>query len=248
MKDHRVIVIDQTLDGIDKDLSKYIHMLIKPHRNLGFAKGMNTGIRLADSKYVTCANDDIEFINDKWWKGIEEAFASDTYMGAVNPMSVKEPGWGYGLKEDIEHLPYKESYTEEEYKFLSSVKSGSIDGIATWCTTFRKDILDLKGYFDESFYPGGGEDYDIGGRFYDGDYPTVKTGRYRMVATSRSWVYHHWGKSVNGNNKGMSLPIIDELRSNSLSKLYTSPSGKDCFNGHPTKAIRQIREVNIVDL
>lgn len=218
----RVIVIDQTLDGMS-ELSKdpRVHMYIRPYRNLGFSHSMNTGIRISSTKYVTCSNDDVEFVDDRWWSGIIETFDQDKQIKAVNPMSITEPGWGYGCnknspeelvkqkeselhcqfnreEERFEHLPYKEAYSKEEYDFLLAQKNGHIDGIITWCTTFDREALDYKGVFDERFFPGGGEDYDIGGRFYSMFYPSKQANpadRYRMVATSKSWAWHHLSKS-----------------------------------------------------
>lgn len=217
-----VILIDQTLEGC-KWLAddKRVQMYIRPYRNLGFAHAMNTGIRISNTPYVTCSNDDVEFVDKRWWHGIMDTFELDKQIKAVNPMSIAEPGWGYGCnknspeelvtqketelrckfnreEERFEHLPYKESYTTEDYDYLLSRKSGYIDGIITWCTTFAKEALDEKGLFDERFFPGGGEDYDIGGRFYSIYWPE-RTGnpmkRYRMVATARSWAWHHLSKS-----------------------------------------------------
>lgn len=141
-----VIVIDQTITKEAQDkCEKLATIWLRPYRNLGFAKAMNTGVRLAQTKFVTLANDDIIFISDKWWQGILDTFASDSHILAVNPMSPKEQGWGYGLthendatwqppkgfarvpgdREGIvpimktgEPFPLKDEYTKEEYDFL----------------------------------------------------------------------------------------------------------------------------------
>lgn len=221
-KNFNVIVIDQTKNGCHwLSKSDLVHMYIRPYRNLGFAHAMNTGIRISNTKYVTCANDDVEFINSRWWSGIMETFDSDNQIKAVNTMSVTEPGWGYGCntnspeelvkqkeselhckfnreEERFEHLPYKEEYSEEDYNFLLGQKNGMIDGIITWMTVYEREALEYKGLYDERFWPGGGEDYDIGGRFYSIYWPNKQgnpADRYRMVATSRSWAWHHLSKS-----------------------------------------------------
>lgn len=141
-----VIVIDQT--GSDESYNKYkqlTHLWVHSYRNLGFSKGMNTGIRLAQTKYVTLANDDIVFIDSRWWQGILDTFASDPHILGVNPMSPKEQGWGYGLTnendatwqppkgfarvpgdregivplmKDGNPFPLKDEYTGYEYDFL----------------------------------------------------------------------------------------------------------------------------------
>lgn len=217
-----LILIDQTKDGIAKySNDSRVTIYLRPSKNLGFAHAMNTGIRISNTEYVTCANDDVEFIDIRWWDGIMQTFMADKQIKAVNPMSIAEPGWGYGCNrnsdeslvrekeqvlnckfnrehERFEHLPYKEKYTPQEYDYLLSRKNGYIDGIITWMTVYERKALEYKGLYDERFFPGGGEDYDIGGRFYSQWWPTGvanPTDRYRMVATSRSWAWHHLNKS-----------------------------------------------------
>ncbi|MGH2613359.1 MAG: glycosyltransferase [Rhabdochlamydiaceae bacterium] len=231
-----IIVIDnsQTNEAREK-CEKYTHLWIKPYRNLGFAKSMNTGARLTDTKYITFANDDIEFMDSRWWQGIIDTFRSDYKIVAVNPMSPKDATWGYGhtgenhetweppknyaaIEDKMGMVPiingqpfnYKEQYTPEEYTSLLEnhpgwTKDNVLDAIATWCTVIRaEDVIGKNpriGLFDERFYPGGGEDTDFNARAYSDAWPTGKEEldedyRWRMVGTSRSWVWHHWGKSM----------------------------------------------------
>lgn len=235
MSHSKVIVVDQTLEGLDLDMEK-VHLVLRPHRNLGFSKSMNEGIIHGmrwGSKYITCANDDIEYMDKRWWQGIEDTFEKygDKVL-AVNPMSPREPGWGYGLPhgENIDLLPYKE-FTEADYDYLlkgdfSAVqglpatfprqKNGVIDAIATWHTTFRADAFEKIGLFEEKYYPGGGEDYDLNARAY-------REG-YRMLGSTLSWVWHWWGSSKDQESvaKTMNLPIVDELRWSKPHELWPS--------------------------
>lgn len=226
MTHNRVVVVDQTLDGL-KDLQG-VHLLLRPHRNLGFSKSMNEGLIHGlrwGSEYITCMNDDIEFINNDWWNGIIETFKDGDTIVAVNPMSPKEPGWGYGLPhgEYIDLLPYKREYSQEDYDWLMAgdfkqikeeknfpktypeKKVGVIDAIATWCTVFERECFERFGLWEERYYPGGGEDYDYNARVY-------REG-YRMVGTTKSWVWHWWGSSKDkvGEYKGQGLPIVQDL-------------------------------------
>lgn len=152
-----VIVIDNTgNDAAQKVSEKYTHMWIKPYRNLGFAQSMNLGARVAQTKYVTFANDDLEFLDSRWWQGILDTFASDQRIVAVNPMSPREGSWGYGFRSDnkdtwqppkgfavcdetkeaivpiINGKPflYKPEYTKEEY-----------DGLLNNHPTWNKDSM-----------------------------------------------------------------------------------------------------------
>jgi len=236
MRNNRVIVVDQTMDGLNLSRDQ-VHLVLRPHRNLGFSKANNEGIIHAlrwGSKYITCANDDIEFMDSRWWDGIEETFLiyGDKVM-AVNPMSPLEPGWGYGLEHgiNIELLPYKD-FTKEDYDYLLKgdfsalddklpktfprQKSGCIDAIATWCTVFKTESFEKVGLFDEKFYPGGGEDYDLNARAY-------RQG-LRFLGTTKSWVWHFWGSSKDKQSstqmKDLGMPIVDKLRWNDGNSLW----------------------------
>lgn len=212
----QVIVVDQTKDGI-YDVVKPFNpeLYVRSYRNLGFSKAANMGAALATTKYVTIANDDVEFINNRWWNGIEETFSSDERIIAVNPNSPKIAMWGYGcdhytkfeildqqscateagydylLKGDYKNLEGRTIIDKGETKPLPTsfplTQTGVIDGIATWFTVFKREVYWGLGGFDEKYYPGGGEDQDMNARAYSKG--------LRMVGTMKSWVWHHWSSS-----------------------------------------------------
>lgn len=114
----------------------------------------------------------------------------------MNPSSIRIPAWAYGTTNDWELLPHKAEDTDADYQFLLAGDftdvsglpprfprrvTGLLDGICTWCTVFdtrrmRQALTEegekfgmmnpLRIYFDERFYPGGGEDYDLNARMY----------------------------------------------------------------------------------
>jgi len=228
MKNNRVIVVDQTEEGLHLSREQ-VHLVLRPHRNLGFAKSMNEGIIHGlhwGAKYVVCCNDDIIFMNKKWWDGILETFNSDPHILAVNPECPRIPMWGYGRPhgEYTDIIQYKEEFTDEDYEYLLKGefeeikerypnlpasfpyhKAGVCDGIAMWMPVFKVECFEKAGIFEERFYPGGGEDYDFCGRIY--------AQGYRAVGTTRSWVWHWWGKSKDEGSEfiGKGLPIVQNL-------------------------------------
>lgn len=263
--DFRVIVIDQTPDGVFQEEYKGVHLWIRPYRNLGFAKAVNTGIKLAQTEYVCALNDDTEFINKKWWQGVIDTFAMDEKIIAVSPMSPKEGSWGYGYREDNKDtwqpkegfayegtnkeaiypikdgtpLFYKEEFTEDDWDFLINrnpvwVKDSVCDGIPMWCPIFKREKLYEVGIFDERFYPAAGEDYDMLARAYSCGFPERRTEcnpdfHYRMVGTSKSWMWHFWGKSkddISGKDPGNAL-FESRPRWNNISELWNKDLIKD---------------------
>ena len=199
-----VYIIDQCVDDeAYVKYHKYAHFWIKAYRNLGYAKALNTGLRLVQTPYVTFSNDDIEFIDPRWWQGIEDTFAMDEKIVGVNPMSPREGAFGYGLQAEntqvwvppegfirdgefvVPKLPdgtgmtYNGSFTKEQYDWLLNEhprwsKNTCCDGICMWCTTLKTDWLKENGPMDERFYPGNGEDYDMNGRAYSCAWPVSR--------------------------------------------------------------------------
>ena len=218
-------------------------MWIRPYRNLGFSKAVNTGFALCQTEYMTCLNDDVEFISPDWWQGILDTFAMDKKIVAVNPNSPKEGAWGYGLTEQnkdtwtpregfvrdqdgksvvplIDGVPISTpALARQHYDGLLNRnpiwdKNSLCDGLACWATVFKRDALKEIGLFDERFYPGGGEDYDMMCRIY--------SKKLRAVGTTKSWVWHWWGKSkddISGKNPADGL-FDSRPRWNDLDELW----------------------------
>lgn len=200
----RVILIDQSKDeelyGRVKDK---VHIHAKVYRNLGFAKAANMGILMSSTPYVTILNDDVEFIHRKWWDGVMDTFrrydgpnGENPQVLCVNPGSMRKLN-GAGNPVDDADFPYKESWTEEEYDAMIRKESGNreagiiVDGITPWCAIFHRGGLLKAGLFDEAFYPGGGEDYDLQNRAYL-KHKTRGLERYRCLGSSLSMAWHWW--------------------------------------------------------
>jgi GT2 family glycosyltransferase len=105
-QNYKVIVVNQSewndLEyNWEYDVWEASDIVIRPSLNYGFAQAANLGTRLATTKYVTIANDDVIFLPD-WWDGIERTFErfneTDKPPMVVAPMSPKEPGWGWGVR------------------------------------------------------------------------------------------------------------------------------------------------------
>ena len=202
-----IYVVDQSPEGIDQDIiDKYIHLYLRPYRNLGFAKATNEGIKLVETPYFTMCNDDVEFINKGWWQGILDTFkmvdkaTPDKHAMMVNPASLKLPDWSVGRPqgEDFYILPYRQNYSQYDWDFLVkkshyinkhlTIMPGSvIDGVTMYCSVFKTDKFLEVSMLNEAFRFGGGEDYDYNCR--------ANMKGYRCVGTTLSWIFHHWSKS-----------------------------------------------------
>lgn len=206
-----VIIIDQTKKGLDvnlrdryRDLTVLRSPITEKFRtgNIGFQFANNLALKLTDTPYFCFLNDDVIFINDKWWQGVMDTFdmidkSTPTRPALlVNVASMKLPDWSVGLPRGEHHyiLPYKENYTDEDWDFLVNkehfvnehltIKPGSVfDGINLYCSVTKTDVLRRIG-IDDFWYPGSAGDYCLSN--------LASMYSYRCVSTTLSWVYHHW--------------------------------------------------------
>lgn len=208
-----VYIIDQTVKGLDatalRNQYKNLMVIRTPKSdihhtgNLGFAQATNLGIQLVQTPYFLMCNDDIEFINNKWWDGVMETFdmversTPDRPAVIVNPSSFKLPAWSVGQPkgDDFYIIPHKENYTEAEYDALVNephyinerltIQPGSvIDGVTMYCSVVdTKRFLEI-GLLDERYFPGSGEDYDFS--------CLSSMCGYRCVGTTLAYIFHHW--------------------------------------------------------
>lgn len=239
-----VYIIDQTADGINMKLrEKYKNLMIirtpktftHTTGNLGFAKATNLGIALVETPYMTFCNDDVEFIDPRWWSGIMDTFdkvnaaTPDRPCLGVNPSSLKLPDWSIRAPGE-EHLgdhyilPYKDHYTPEEYDSLVNdshfinerltLEPGSvIDGVTMYCSVVNTRRFFEVGMLNEKFYPGGGEDYDYNCR--------VNIHGYRFVGTTMSWIFHHWSKTLSQLETDKVKALVqDNLKWNNNNELW----------------------------
>jgi O-antigen biosynthesis protein len=219
--DFRVIIVDQTKDGVYGKVHDYADLIIRSPRriNLGFAKSVNEGIIHAlhwGSEYVAVCNDDIIFLDSRWWEGIMAQYEAFPEMMAVCPASPIEPGWGYGLGDDGNWIPGNQcppwgvaigkniypkdpdgnpitlelAQTKRGYDMLLNHRQGHIEGFAGWFVVFKRETLLKVGLYDETFGPGGAEDYNYVHRIY------LAGGR--ASATMRSFIWHYWSVSREG--------------------------------------------------
>lgn len=188
----RVIVVNQSEynEAFEFNLWEAADLVIRPKVNYGFAQAVNLGTRLAPTEWVTVCNDDVYFFSAQWWPGVMETFDKFPTALGVTPMSPKEPGWGYGESGYRIHATLEECKTDPAgvvSRLKKQFNGAVIDGFPAWLVVFKREPWMELGMFDERFWPGGGEDYDVLARSYQAG--------YRMLASSYSWVWHHWGQS-----------------------------------------------------
>ncbi|MBI5127063.1 glycosyltransferase family 2 protein [Candidatus Roizmanbacteria bacterium] len=131
-----------------KDKQYKVVVIDNSKKNLGFAGGVNKGVRGTKTKWLLILNDDIEFSNDST---IDQLIAEvekeklDSLSPILRNPNGKVENFGYRV------LPYGKI---ELIKSLSSLSSSlrNLDGLTAACLLIKTDIFKkLKG-FDENFF------------------------------------------------------------------------------------------------
>ncbi|MBW3569325.1 glycosyltransferase family 2 protein [Candidatus Parcubacteria bacterium] len=153
----RVVVVDngsedESVEIIEKDYHDVI--LLKNPKNLGFAGGVNTGIRFAlenGADMIALFNNDA--IADRHWlKHLTAKMESDPKYGIVaSKVLKKEDGLidNTGESFSIWGLPYPRSRDE---KADSAESSDELFGASGGSTLYRSKMLESIGLFDERFF------------------------------------------------------------------------------------------------
>ena len=185
----KVILVDQNPEKKDYGDLVDIHIRTK---NLGYAKACNTGMRLADAQYVMCCNDDVRFVNKKWWDGIEKAFDSDDKIALLNPSTFRDPIAETGEVITMQGMEKyeKEDMPDEVYDRLV-VDYWHSSGFCMFCPIFKRELMDKiagvvpgRAWFNEAFKIGGGEDYAM-------QWHIGRSG-LKSYSIGMSWVFHWW--------------------------------------------------------
>ena len=171
----RILVLDQTKEGIIFDEKSLVHLHIRPQRSLGWSKAVNIMWKLAGTPYTLLANDDVRLLDTRWYEDAKAHLKEDVL--AVNPFPALrtwdgggtprwyweihgEEKWGWTKDKPIE------SYTPEDYDRLKKLLWGGDSGGTTFFyTLFRTEARELVGLIDEA-YPINGSDYDYNRRIF----------------------------------------------------------------------------------
>lgn len=184
MQDFEVIVVDNaSTDGsIEFIEKKYPNIrLLKMEENLGFAGGVNVGIRAARAPYVLLLNNDTECFPD-FVKRLYYAIKRDKKIFSVSSKMI------------CLHDPSKVDSAGDLYSILGwAFNRGSGKPVENYeasapiftacagAAIYRKSIFEKIGYFDEQFFAYR-EDIDIGYR--------ARIYGYRNIYCPKAQVYH----------------------------------------------------------
>lgn len=218
---YEIIVVDNnSIDGTRQWLAEQndIKMALNDE-NVGFPKGCNIGIGLAekDSDIMLLNNDTV--VTTKWLENLQKCLYSNEKIGAAGSVSLSTANlqgvdFNYNNFQDMQVLAEKNNVSDSS-KWEEKLK------LIGFCLLIKREVLNKIGMLDESFSPGYYEDDDLSLRI-------VEAG-YKLMLCHDSFIHHYLGTSfrkdqtkfynlLNANQQkftakwGFTTHTFDELR------------------------------------
>lgn len=199
-----IVVNDCSIDKTEEVVSKYSVKLIKHKKNMGLATARNTGIRSSKGEILAFTDDDC-IPTKNWLTTLINAYDSPSIAG-VGGKIIPHKTDNLILKyiEEINPLaPLDKSLLRSNnliYRFLlyikksfcpSDEKNGLLEvySLVGASMSFRKDILEGLGLFDENFRFGA-EEEDLCKRFHQ----EIKD--KKLLFTTKAVVFHQFDPSL----------------------------------------------------
>ncbi len=165
-------------------------------KNLGFAKGCNQGLALANGDFVCFLNNDT-LVVDSWLEQLQWWADLEPNIGMVGPVSNRVAGI-----QKVEGVPYPEdALTPEMAERLETFAAGwraqnrhqsvQVNRIIGLCLLVKRELIERIGGFDTGFATGNFEDDDYCFR--------ARVAGYRIVIARDVFLHHYGSKTFEGN-------------------------------------------------
>lgn len=221
---YEVIIIENKSLHPSRFLRQFKHSKVRifhQQTNLGFVKGNNLGIKLADGNDVLLLNNDT-IVPRGWLEPIVFGAEHNEDCGMIMPMQIHKGSNEY-LKFNG-RIPNIVDYLTNKIK---QDKNRNVSGRLTdgnWlplcATIITRRAIDKVGILDENFALGGFEDVDYSWRCLDAG--------LSLYVASGSAIYHHYGQSFHHHigyaetwvEKGKYLMKKHNAKQDSLGNVY----------------------------
>ena len=178
-------------------------------KNLGFPKGNNQGLEIAEGEYIGFLNNDI-LLSSNWFEGVEFVFKNETDAAFVSPFHLNPAYYNVNEKNYIKY--FKKMKKSFDYK-------KSYDDCSFSCVITKKSVMDKIGKFDEIYTPAFCEDDDIKCRVIGigyNIYVSYKTCFFHYVSTTSQ----HFTDTLDRNKKYLYKKYPYEMYIHNLREEY----------------------------
>ena len=200
---YEIIIVDNlSTDGTREWLKKQKNLkVIFNSENLGFPKGCNQGIALADSKNDILLLNNDTIVTTNRLKNLQICLYSDPKIGAVGSIcnhneNLQDCDFEYDDFGTMQKLAKKNNRSNpnlwEEKNFLIG-----------FCLLIKREVIHKIGMLDEKYTPGYIEDNDLSLRI-------IQLG-YRLALCHDSFIHHYLGSSFRSDLTKF-YPILEKNR------------------------------------
>lgn len=140
-----LVINGKTGITIDRLEQTYADKVIQLEENVGFAKAVNKGIRVARGEYIAIVNNDV-MVWVSWLEGLQEGLKHLDLVMAT-------PMYGNPFARQFEAV-------KEWNKYCDPIEKSFSDFVDFSCVLTRKEMFNKIGLFDEQFFMYG-EDLDL---------------------------------------------------------------------------------------
>ena len=180
--DFELILVD---NGSTDGTVEYIKSLanvktIFNSENLGFSKGNNQGIKIAEGEYIGFLNNDI-LLYPNWFEECKKVFEKEN-AAFVSPRHIRKHFNNTNENSYLKYFKTKFSYADDYEKSFEECQFS--------CVITKREILDNIGVFDEAYTPAFFEDNDF-------KYRAIEAGYDCFV--SNKVCFFHFGSVTSAN-------------------------------------------------
>lgn len=152
-KDFELIIVDNgSSDGTREYLKSLGNVkLILNDENVGFSKGNNQGLEIAEGEYIGFLNNDI-LLYPNWFEECENVFEQEN-AGFVGPRHINPH---FDNAKENNYI----QFFKNNYKFKTKYEK-NFDECVFSCAVTKRAVLNKIGNFDENYTPAFFEDNDL---------------------------------------------------------------------------------------
>ncbi len=194
---HEIIFVDngstddtvQWLRTLAEKNSNY--KLIENEENLGFARGCNQGIQMAEGAYILLLNNDV-IVTQGWLSGMLRHLDSSGDIGMVGPMSnsVSGPQLVDGAPDESDlkrmHAFALELARDNAGRFEDTLR------LVGFCLLIKRSLIEIIGGLDEKYGSGNFEDDDLCLR--------SRIAGFRNIMARDVFIHHYGSMTFTGNS------------------------------------------------
>lgn len=187
---YEIIVVDNnSTDGtVDWLKNQRDIKTIFNEKGLGFPKGCNQGINIAEGDNILLLNNDV-VVTPNWLMNLNMCLYSSEDIGAVGAVTnmcayYQQISANYNNMEEM--ISFAEKYNiSDKNKWEERLK------LIGFCILFKREVIEKVGLLDERFTPGYFEDDDYSLR--------IRKAGYRLMICKDTFI-HHYGNVTFGEN------------------------------------------------